>query len=91
MFGFTEEAAALIRSLVRDSGLSEGGGLRMSINPTRGSLAMSLAPGPDTTDVVLAHRDVCVFVARTAAARLNARTLDARVADPGSAFFLLDR
>jgi hypothetical protein len=36
MFGFTADAATLIRSLVRCSGLDEGGGLRMSINPTRG-------------------------------------------------------
>jgi Fe-S cluster assembly iron-binding protein IscA len=90
MFGFTADAATLIRSLVRRSGLDEGGGLRMSINPTRGSLAMSLAPGPDTTDHVFTHHDVSVFVASAAAARLNARTLDARVTDPSPAFFLLD-
>jgi Fe-S cluster assembly iron-binding protein IscA len=90
MFGFTVNAATLIRSLVRCSGLDEGG-LRISINPTRGSLAMSLAPGPDTTDYVITHHDVSVFVARAAAARLKTRTLDAQVTDPSPAFFLLDR
>jgi Fe-S cluster assembly iron-binding protein IscA len=52
---------------------------------------MSLTPGPDTTDYVITHHDVSVFVARDAAARLNTRTLDAQVTDPSPAFFLLDR
>lgn len=91
MFGFTDDAATLIRSLVRGSGLEDGGGLRLIIDPVRASLSMSLAARPDTTDSVIVRDDVRVFVARAAAARLHARTLHAEVTERRPAFFLLDR
>jgi Fe-S cluster assembly iron-binding protein IscA len=91
MFGFTDGAATLIRSLIRGTDLGEDAALRMTLGPCRRSLAMSLAAHPETPDDVFTRRDVRVFVAPAAAARLDARTLYAQVIDPPPAFFLLDR
>ena len=89
MFGFTDDAAALIRLLIDNHGLDSGTGLRMSINPIQGSLVMSLTTSPDTTDEVFTHHDVRVFVDPAAQTRLHTQTLDARHRPP--AFFLLTR
>lgn len=91
MFGFTDGAAVLIRSLIREAELGAGSGLRMSIDLGHRSLAMGLADGPETADGVFTRFDVQVFVAPAAAARLRARTLDAQVTDDRPAFFLRDR
>lgn len=90
MFGFTDDAATLIRSLTGAADLGAAGGLRMSIDPARGSLAMSLAARPDRRDDVVTRSDVRVFLAPAAAARLHAHTLDAQLR-PAPAFFLRDR
>lgn len=90
MFGLTDDAATLVRSLTRTSASEPGTGIRMSIDPARGSLAMSLAPGPDTADTVIIRHDVRVFIAPTAAARLRSATLDAEL-ETHPAFFLRER
>ncbi|MBN9096683.1 MULTISPECIES: adhesin [unclassified Pseudonocardia] len=93
MFGFTDDAAVLIRSLITDARLGPGSGLRMSItrgHPGRASLAMSLAARPGATDRVITRHDVRVFLDPAAAGRLHTRTLDAQVTDR-PAFFLRDR
>lgn len=90
MFGFTDDAAVLIRALIAGAELGADSGLRMSIDPRRRSLMMGLAARPGSTDRVVIHHDVRVFVDPAASGRLHSRTLDAQVTGP-PAFFLRDR
>lgn len=89
MFDLTDGAATLVRALTLDADLGPGSGLRFTVDPTWGSLAMSVAASPGATDGVFTHRHARVFVSPSAADRLDARTLDARGERP--AFFLVGR
>ncbi|MDQ3152172.1 MAG: Fe-S cluster assembly protein HesB [Actinomycetota bacterium] len=88
MLTWTSNAAVVIRSLIGDSGLSEGSGLRLVIHPQSRSLVMSLAPGPTSHDDVLTRHGVRVFLDPAAAARLREQTLDARITGDEQRFFL---
>lgn len=87
MFACTDDAATLIRSLVRDAGLPGGSGLRLIVDLAHQSLAMSLASGPQKADQVHVHRNASIFIAQSAATRLSRQTLDAQATDV-TAFFL---
>jgi hypothetical protein len=89
-FDWTDDAASLIRDLVGDADLGADAGLRLGVHPTRGSLWMSVAPGPGAAERVLSRHGVRVFLCPTAERRLTARTLDAQITAP-TAFFLRDR
>jgi Fe-S cluster assembly iron-binding protein IscA len=90
MFDMTEEAATLVCALTSTADLGAGSGLRLTLDPTLGSLAMSLVAAPDTADDVFIRFDARVFVAPSAAGRLDAQVLDARSANRTPAFFLLN-
>ena len=81
MLTLSHEAAALIRSLVDDADLPDSAGLRVSTDPERQSLAMSLAARPEDRDVVVSRAGAALFVCPTAADRLRGRTLDAQLED----------
>jgi iron-sulfur cluster assembly protein len=91
MFTCTDSAADLIRTLLDAADLPDRAGLRLALDPTTWSLAMSLAPGPVEYDRVHAHGDVRVFLAPSALPRLDRRVLDAEVSEGARAFFLVDR
>jgi iron-sulfur cluster assembly protein len=91
MFAYTDTAATLIRSLISSTGGGAASGLRLSVDPSWGSLRMELAPSPEAGDEVVNHHDTNVFVARSAADRLDRRILDARIERRRTAFFLVDR
>jgi Fe-S cluster assembly iron-binding protein IscA len=91
MFAYTDTAATLIRSLISSTGGGAASGLRLSVDPSWGSLRMELASSPEVDDQVLNHHDANVFVAGSAAARLDRRVLDARIERQRTAFFLVDR
>lgn len=88
MLSWTSNAATVIRSLIDEAGLADDSGLRFVIDPTRRSLAMSLAAGPQSHDDVLTCHGVRVFLDPAAAARLQDKTLDARTTGPARTFFL---
>jgi hypothetical protein len=46
MFTCTDDAAALITSLIHDADLPDGSGLRLILDAATRSLAMSWPPGP---------------------------------------------
>jgi Fe-S cluster assembly iron-binding protein IscA len=91
VFSYTDTAAMLIQSLASSPGKSSGWGLRLSVDPSWGSLKMELARGPDAGDQIFSRRDTNVFVAEDAAARLEKQVLDARIDKERAAFFLVDR
>jgi hypothetical protein len=51
---------------------------------------MSLAAGPHAADEVHVHGDVCVFVASSAATRLDQQTLHGQLTGRRRTFYLLD-
>lgn len=91
MFDLTDEAATLIQTLIHSTDLRAGSGLRIILEPGLGSLVMSLAAHPAPADTVFTSHEARVFVAPSAATRLDAKTLDAHMTDDSSAFFLRDR
>jgi Fe-S cluster assembly iron-binding protein IscA len=90
MFTCSDDAATLIRSLVDDAELPDGSGLRLVLNAGTRSLMMSLAARPHAADEVHVHGDVCVFVASSAATRLDQQTLHAQLTGRRRTFYLLD-
>jgi Fe-S cluster assembly iron-binding protein IscA len=91
MFTYTDTAAALIQSLISSTGEGSASGLRLSLDPSWGSLRMGLAHSPHADDQVFSHHDTRVFVAGEAATRLETQVLDARIDRQRTAFFLVDR
>jgi iron-sulfur cluster assembly protein len=76
MLAITDIAAEAIRSLTTDSGLPEGGGLRISAPDPEQGLELSLAGQPSTDDVVLAGDGVSVFLEPVVAQVLDDKVLD---------------
>jgi iron-sulfur cluster assembly protein len=88
MISMTSEAATLISALLGDSDLPDSAGLRLSTDPTVGSLAMSLIPQPNSSDTVVDCEGALLFVAPTVAYRLGDQILTAQLHDR-PAFYLI--
>jgi iron-sulfur cluster assembly protein len=88
----TDQAVSAIRNLTSRPGLSAETGLRIAPESNgEGSLALSLADGPQAGDQVIEEADVQVFVQADAAATLQDTALDAQVSETGEVSFVLQR
>lgn len=87
MVQISDDAAALIRTLVADSELPHTAGLRLGTDDDNHSLAMALEAEPREDDVVLAHDGASLFVSPAADARVADATLQAQL-EPRPAFFV---
>lgn len=88
MLSITEDAARLVRTLIRDAALPEDAGIRIVVDPTHNSVSMGFAVEPEPQDVVLTARGAHVFLAPSAARRLGRRTLHAEINTTRNSFFL---
>jgi iron-sulfur cluster assembly protein len=86
----TEQAASMIRELLDHADLPDSAGLRIAQRDDHTALAMTLADEPSPDDLVIAERDVAVFLGPMAARRVQAQTLDANTTDTSTAFYLRD-
>lgn len=87
MVNLSNDAAALIRSLVSDSNLPESAGLRLGTEDDTHALAMNLAAEPGQDDLVVEHQAAALFLSPRAASRLQDQTLQAQI-EPRAAFFV---
>jgi iron-sulfur cluster assembly protein len=86
----TDQAVSAIRNLTSRPGLSAETGLRIAPESNgEGSLALSLADGPQAGDQVIEEADVQVFVQPDVAAALEDNALDAQVGEDGEVSFLI--
>jgi iron-sulfur cluster assembly protein len=90
MLTVTEQAASMIQELLDAADLPEGAGLRIAQRDDHTALAMTLADAPDDWDLVVADRDISVFLGPMAARRVATQTLDATSSDTSAAFYLRD-
>lgn len=86
----TEQAASVIRELIDHADLPKSAGLRIAQREDHTALAMSLTHEPSPDDVIVADRDVAVFLGPMAARRVSGQTLDANSTDTTTAFYLRD-
>jgi Fe-S cluster assembly iron-binding protein IscA len=86
----TEQAANLIRELLDRTDRPESAGLRIAQRDDHTALAMSLADEPHDLDLIVADRDVTLFLGPIAARRVATQTLDATTSDISAAFYLRD-
>jgi Fe-S cluster assembly iron-binding protein IscA len=86
----TEQAASMIRELLDHAELPEGAGLRIAQRDDHTALAMTLADQPDDSDLIVADRDISVFLGPMAARRVASQTLDATSSHISAAFYLRD-
>ncbi|MFN2629835.1 MAG: hypothetical protein ABR569_14575 [Gaiellaceae bacterium] len=81
MLVVTETAAAAIREIVSSSGLSAGGGLRLSLekpgNGTEPEFGLRVVQGPQAGDVVVEAGDARVFLESAASGYFAGKVLDA--------------
>jgi Fe-S cluster assembly iron-binding protein IscA len=84
----TSDAVSMIQALALEQALPEGAGLRIHQRDDHDALAMEMAAAPEPGDEVIRLGEVQVFLAPIARRRLVDATLDARVNEMGSAFFL---
>jgi hypothetical protein len=78
----------LVRTLLDETSLPEGAGLRIVTDPVCHSLSMSLAATKATEDSEIATDDVHLFLSPSVARRLTGRTLCAEITTARSVFFL---
>lgn len=83
----TDNAVMAIQALTTQSGASEGGGLRIAADETRGSLRLSLASSPAQDDAVVEASGARLFLDQTATEVLNDKTLDAGADNEGQIEF----
>jgi Fe-S cluster assembly iron-binding protein IscA len=90
MLMLTENAGAVINSLVDRPELPEGAGLRIT-SPADGSegLMVATAGQPEAADQVVEQDGARVFVDAGAATILDDKVLDARVSDAGTVEFTI--
>jgi iron-sulfur cluster assembly protein len=88
MLTVTEQAASMIRELLDHADLPEGAGLRIAQREDHTSLAMTLTDEPSPDDLIVAERDVAIFLGPMAARRVETQTLDATSTDISAAFYL---
>jgi Fe-S cluster assembly iron-binding protein IscA len=78
----------VIRELVASTNAAGGAGLRISpAEEPAGAFALSVAPGPEQDDQVVAIEDGEVFLDPSAAQALDDKTLDADVDPQGAVSF----
>ncbi|MFC4529231.1 Fe-S cluster assembly protein HesB [Sphaerisporangium dianthi] len=88
MLTLTETAAKVIRDLNTQSGESTDKGIRISSQgEDAGSLMLSVADGPETTDKVVESEGAKVYLDPVAATVLDDKALDADVDDQGGISF----
>lgn len=80
----------MIRDLLDQADLPDSAGLRIAQREDHTALAMTLADAPSPDDLIVAERDVAVFLGPRAARRVRAQTLDANTTAHCSAFYLRD-
>lgn len=89
MLVLTHDAAAVIRSLVEQSDVSEQGGLRITAQPLddqQAALELAVAEEPDSMDEVVEQEGAHVFLEPVVAQALSDKVLDAAVEGDGIRF-----
>ena len=82
MLTITGGAAEAVKNLCEQSGVPDGGGLRIfsqPINEQEASLELSLAESPEGQDLVVDAEGASVFLEPAAAAYLSDKVLDASI------------
>ncbi len=88
MLTLTETAAKVIRDLNAQSGESTEKGIRISSHgEDAGSLMLSVAEGPESTDKVVETAGAKVYLDPVAASVLENKALDADIDDQGGVSF----
>jgi Fe-S cluster assembly iron-binding protein IscA len=84
MLSITETAALAINSLIADSQMPEGSGLRIASQPdSDGTLALSVATAPAAQDTVVERAGATVFLEPIAAQALDQQVLDVQRVSQG--------
>ena len=89
MLLLTHDAATVIRSLVEQSEVPEGGGLRITAQPLgnrQAALELSVAEEPDALDEVVEQQGAQVFLEPIVAEALADKVLDAAIEGDGIRF-----
>jgi iron-sulfur cluster assembly protein len=85
----TDNAETLVRDIVAQPEVPDGGGLRISPAPTApGQLQVSVTTGPEPGDEVIDSHGARVFVEHDTAEMLGDSTLDAQQSADGPSFVL---
>lgn len=85
MLAITETAAVAINTLLADSQMPEGSGLRIASQPDGdGTLALSVAPSPAAQDTVVQSGGAAVFLEPIAAQALDQQVLDVQRVGQGA-------
>ncbi|WP_248965061.1 iron-sulfur cluster biosynthesis family protein [Sphaerisporangium perillae] len=88
MLTLTDTAAKVIRDLNTQSGESADKGIRISSQgEDAGSLMLSVADGPESTDKVVESEGAKVYLDPVAATVLDDKSLDANIDDQGGISF----
>ena len=91
MLLLTNDAAAVIRSLVEQAEVTDQGGLRITAQPIgeeRAALELAVVEEPDALDEVVEQEGAHVFLEPLVAQALADKVLDAEVVDDGIRFEL---
>lgn len=83
MLTMTDNAVLVIRDLVAQQDVLDGGGLRIAADADEGSLTIELVPQPAQGDQVVDSNGARIFLDSDAADLLNETSVDASVDDEG--------
>jgi iron-sulfur cluster assembly protein len=83
----TDHAVGAIHALTEQPEAPEGAGLRITTDPARGALTLSLAATPAQGDAVVESAGARLFLDPDAAMALDDKTLDARTDTDGQVRF----
>ncbi|GAA1851669.1 Fe-S cluster assembly protein HesB [Microbacterium koreense] len=90
MLTMTDTAAEAVKAIVsRVPNVPDDGGVRIRDTGSDAGFELSVAPGPEETDTVVASDGAHVFLDTSAAVALDDRVLDAELAQDGSVRFAL--
>jgi Fe-S cluster assembly iron-binding protein IscA len=87
MVTLTDGAVTAIQGLTQNVDTTSEGGLRIAADDTRGSLHLSLSPGPAQGDEVVETGGARLFLDRVAASVLDDKALDAQTDPDGQVMF----
>lgn len=87
MLTVTDNAITEIRAITEQPQAPVGGGLRISAEPDRSALTLTLAAAPAADDAVIDEGGARVFLDQTAAALLDDKTLDTTTDSGGQVQF----
>jgi Fe-S cluster assembly iron-binding protein IscA len=91
VFTVSDDATIAIRDLVSRPGVPPGAGLRIVEDDGESPLHIRMSPTPQPSDTVFkAAEDARLFIAPSAARRLENGTIDAYKNDSGRVQFVLD-